>query len=165
VAEAKMDSESFRRVMGHFATGVTVVTARTAGGAPLGFTANSLTGVSLDPLLLLVCLDRNSNSRDALLASGAFAVNILPAGPWGEEVCRRFAGRDREGRFHDLAFRTESTGSPVLDDALAWLDCRVWKEVEAGDHTVVLGEVDACGYGEGDPLLYFRGAFRALGDG
>lgn len=154
------DELHFRKVMGHFATGVTVVTSRTSVGEPRGLTASAVSSVSLRPLLLLVCLGRRSATRDAVLGSGVFAVNVLSASDRG--LAKRFARGVREERFDGLAYDEGATGCPLLADALAWLDCRVHDTHEVGDHTVVIGEVSACEARPGDPLVYFRGRFGSF---
>jgi flavin reductase (DIM6/NTAB) family NADH-FMN oxidoreductase RutF len=155
------DAGHFRRVMSHFATGVTVVTGRDEGGSPVGLTANAVTSVSLEPALILVCLDRLSESRPVLLRTGRFGVSILRSGQ--EALARRFSRADPEERFEGLELRTEVTGVPLLASALGWADCRVWKSVEAGDHTVLLGEVLACDApDDGHPLVFFRGGFGTV---
>jgi flavin reductase (DIM6/NTAB) family NADH-FMN oxidoreductase RutF len=154
------DELRFRKVMGTFTTGVAVVTSRSPDGRPCGLTANSVASVSLEPVLVLVCVDRAAASHACIVDGGAFAVSVLG---WGDEpIARRFAGNDRAARFDDLPYRTEVTGSPVLDDALAWLDCRVRDVHVAGDHSIVVGEVVACDATDGDPLVFFRGAFRRM---
>jgi flavin reductase (DIM6/NTAB) family NADH-FMN oxidoreductase RutF len=135
----------FREAMGCFATGVAVVTGRAPSGDYVGLTANSLTSVSLEPPLVLVCLDRSSESRSVLLESRRFAISVL--GSDQEELARRFAGEARDTRFEDLAVRFGIEGVPILDGALAWLDCRIWEVVEAGDHTVLFGQVEDGGTG------------------
>ncbi len=155
------EAERFRSVMSHFATGITVVTGADAEGQGVGLTANAFTSVSLRPPLILVCLANESRSREVFLATSRFAVGILRSGD--EALAHRFAGDTRDARFDDLAFRTEVTGAPVLDRALAWLDCRLWDSVEAGDHTVLFGEVMACGVsGDADPLVFFQGSYRTV---
>lgn len=156
-----MDSRRFREVAGHFVSGVTIVTGRDSAGEVFGLTASSFTSVSLDPLLVLVCVDRDSVTLPRLLEAGAFAVNILPAG--AGELARRFAGRDREGRFAGLPWVPAPSGSPVLGEALAWMDCRLWRSVEAGDHLLLLGRVEGGDARDGDPLVWFRGGFHHLG--
>lgn len=153
------DATAFRTVIGHFATGVTVVTTRSADGTPVGFTASAVSSLSLDPLLLLVCVDRGGETLHHLEAAGGFAVNVLAAGQ--EEVAMRFAGRAREDRFAGLATGEAETGSPLLAGSLAWLDCALHDVLEGGDHSIVLGRVLACGAGEGEPLLYYRGRLGA----
>lgn len=154
------DPVRFRSVMGAFPTGVAVVTALRDDGEPAGLTANSLTSVSLDPLLVLVCVDHRSASHDAILGSGAFAVNLLPRD--GRDLCDTFARGEREDRFQTAAWREEVTGSPILEDAMAWLDCRVHQTHVAGDHTIVVGQVVACDDSDVEPLVYHRGRYGRL---
>ena len=154
------DELRFRQVMGHFATGVAVVTSRTPDGRPCGMTANSLASVSLRPLLLLVCVNRQAASHACIVDGGAFAVSILEHGQ--QALAGRVAGTDRSTRFDELAHRIEVTGSPILDGALAWLDCRVQDVHESGDHSIVVGEVVACDARAGEPLVFFRGAYRRI---
>jgi flavin reductase (DIM6/NTAB) family NADH-FMN oxidoreductase RutF len=144
--------------MSALATGVTVVASVDGSGDPFGITVNSVTSVSLDPALVLVCVDKSSNSHDAIVHSGAFALNVLSAEQ--EELARRFAGGRHDVRFRGLAYEDRATGSPVLEEALAWIDCTTWKTLEAGDHTVVIGEVEECAVQGGAPLLFYRGTFR-----
>lgn len=146
--------------MGHFATGVTVVTALNPSGQRCGLTANAVTSVSLHPLLILVCVDRTSASHECILEAGAFAVSVL--GAEEEALARRFSEVEREERFEGLSLRKARTGSPILADALAWIDCRLWRAVEAGDHTIMVGEVVDCDAREGDPLVFFRGEYRRM---
>lgn len=154
------DEHDFRHVMGHFATGVAVVTSREADGTFRGLTANSFASVSLSPPLVLVCLDRRSVTHASVVETGAFAVSVLSAGH--ERLARRFSGGKRSERFTDLGVRKERTGSPVIDEALAWLDCRVHQVHPAGDHSIVVGEVLACGAGAGDPLLFYGGGYARV---
>ena len=150
-----IDPSQFRRVMGHFAAGVTVVTTLRADGAPAGLTVSAVCSVSLNPTLVLACVDRGSESHPAIRQSGVFAVNVLREGE-GETLARRFGTSDGD-KFRGVGFHAEHTGAPVLDDALAWLDCRVRDAHEAGDHTIFVGEVEAADTREGVPLLYYRG--------
>ena len=154
------DEALFRTVMGSFPTGVAVVAARSTDGNPCGLTVNSLTSVSLRPLLLLVCLDESSETREAVLESGSFAVNILRAG--AEVVSNAFSRGGREHRFNTLPWREEVTGSPVFEDALAWIDCQVEQAHVAGDHIIIVGRVQACGLHGGAPLVYLQGGYRRL---
>lgn len=153
-----IDTSEFRRVMGHFATGVTVVTTLRGDGSPCGLTASAVCSVSLDPTLVLVCVEKASDSHDCIAGAGVYAVNVLPE-TRGETLARRFAGSDVTEKFVGVAFHAESTGAPVLDDALAWVDCRVRETIPGGDHTVFLGEVVAGDAVEGTPLLYYRGGY------
>lgn len=154
------DELRFRQVMGSFTTGVAVVTSRGPDGRPCGLTANSVVSVSLRPLLVLVCVGREAASHACIVDGGSFAVSIL--GRRHEALARRFAEQERSSRFEDLAYRAEITGSPVLADALAWLDCRVTDVHDAGDHSIVVGEVLACEAHGGEPLVFFRGEYRGI---
>jgi len=154
------ERERFRDVMGHFTTGVTVVTSRGPDGSPCGLTANSVASVSLDPLLVLVCLDREAASHGCIIEGGTFAVSILSSED--EDVARRFSEGERRGRFEGLELGEAVTGSPVLGGALAWLDCRVTEVHEGGDHSIVVGEVVACDAREGSPLIFFRGRYHRI---
>lgn len=152
------DEARFRQVLGHFGTGVAVVTAVDENG-PLGFTAQSFTSVSLDPPLVAVCPSRLSLTWPKIQAGGAFCVNVLASGQ--EAVARAFAARPTD-RFAGVGWAPSPvTGSPVLAGALAWVDCRVEAAHEAGDHLIVVGMVVALGIGEGEgvPLLFYRGGY------
>jgi len=150
----------FRAVLGRYATGVTVVTTRTATGEPVGLTVNSFTSVSLDPPLVLFCLDRGAGSLPAFETSGAFAVNILAAGQ--ETLSNRFADPDA-ARFGADATAAWSTGAPILADALAALDCALHARHDGGDHIILVGRVlQLAVLSDGDPLVYWRGAYRRL---
>ena len=150
----------FRTVMGHFTTGVTVVTSRGPDGSPCGLTANSVASVSLDPLLVLVCLDRSAASHGCIIEGGAFAVSILSSED--EPLARRFSEGERADRFDGIELLDATTGSPILGRALAWLDCRVSEVYEAGDHSIVVGEVVACDARAGEPLVFFRGRYHRM---
>lgn len=151
----------FRAVLGRFATGVTIVTARAAGGEPVGLTVNSFTSVSLDPPLVLFCLDRTAGSLPAFEAAQGFAVNILGADQ--EAVSTRFADPEA-ARFSVDGVETWSTGSPILSDAVAALDCTVHARHDGGDHVILVGRVQRLAVmSEGEPLVYWRGGYRRLG--
>jgi flavin reductase (DIM6/NTAB) family NADH-FMN oxidoreductase RutF len=154
-----IDKQEFRRVLGHFAAGVTIITTVGDDGTPYGLTATAFTSVSLEPPLVLVCVDKRSESHPHFHTSGVFAVNFLATDH--EPLSRRFAvsGGDK---FTDLSIRAGVTGAPILADALGHLDCRTVNVVEAGDHTIFVGQVEGAGARDGDPLLYFRGAYRQL---
>lgn len=154
------DQARFRTVMGHFATGVTVVATDGPDAGRAALTANSFASVSLDPLLVLVCLDRASASGQAVRANGCFSVSILSSRD--EALARRFARSLGDEAFADVELQTRVTGSPILSRAMAWLDCRVVQVVEAGDHHVVLGRVEACASNPDahpEALVYFRGQY------
>lgn len=155
-----MDPAEYRRVLGHFATGVTVITTCDAGGRPAGLTANAFASVSIDPPLVLVCVERSAETHGLIARAGHFAVNVLADSQ--ETLARRFAEKDRERRFEGVAWRAQATGAPVLDDVLAWIDCRVHAEMEGGDHTIFIGAVAAADALEGAPLLFYRAGFGRL---
>jgi flavin reductase (DIM6/NTAB) family NADH-FMN oxidoreductase RutF len=145
-----------------FPTGVTVVTARVGKGDPVGLTVNSFTSVSLDPPLVLVCIDRASDSHDPILAAGSFAVNILSSAQ--SALARRFAGDPASGRFDGVAWHAGAGDAPVLSGVAAWLACTLDAAHAAGDHTILVGRVDAAGLGDGDALAFYRGAFTAMAE-
>jgi flavin reductase (DIM6/NTAB) family NADH-FMN oxidoreductase RutF len=145
--------------MGSFATGVAVVTTEHAG-ALHGMTVNSLTSVSLEPLVLLVCLARGSRTADAILHRGRFAVNLLSVEQ--EVVSRRFVSKQAE-RFESGSYSTE-LGVPLLSGALAHIVCELHTTQIIGDHLVVFGEVVQCRAGQGTPLLYWRGRYATLNE-
>lgn len=155
------EAERFRAVMSQFATGVTVVTGSDPDGRTVGLTANAFTSVSLQPRIVLVCVSDQSVSRDAILATERFGVSVLRRGD--EALAQRFAGDTRAESFDGLTFRRERTGCPIVTPSLGWLDCTLWRTVEAGDHTVLFGQVEACGVGQdAEPLVFFRGRYRKL---
>ncbi|MEW2386448.1 flavin reductase family protein [Micromonospora sp. NPDC047707] len=149
-----------RRAMGRFATGVAVITTR-MGGVPHGMTVNSLTSVSLDPPLLLVCFNRGARTAECVQASGRFAVNIL--GARQEQVSNTFARRG-ENHFDGLDLPSHPTGVPLIPGALAHAVCRVDKVVNGGDHIVVFGLVEDVHEREGAPLLFYGGRYGDLTD-
>jgi flavin reductase (DIM6/NTAB) family NADH-FMN oxidoreductase RutF len=153
-----IDTSEFRRVIGHFPSGVSVVTTRTPAGAPCGLTASAVCSLSLNPTLLLVCVEKGADTHDCIAQAGYFAVNVLAEGK-GETLARRFAMGEPGEKFVGIAFRDERTGAPVLDEALAWMDCRVAGQARGGDHTVFMGEVMAADAVEGTPLVYYRGGY------
>jgi 3-hydroxy-9,10-secoandrosta-1,3,5(10)-triene-9,17-dione monooxygenase reductase component len=156
-----IDKQEFRRVLGHFAAGVTIVTTVDANGAPYGLTATAFTSVSLDPPLVLVCVDKGSESHPHFHTSRLFAVNFLCTGH--EHLSRHFAvsGGDK---FQNVTYVRGVTGAPLLPEALGYLECRTVEVIEGGDHTIFLGEVEAGDTREGEPLLYYRGAYRRMGE-
>jgi flavin reductase (DIM6/NTAB) family NADH-FMN oxidoreductase RutF len=154
------DSLAQRRVMGHFATGVTVVTAR-QNGEIYGMTANAVTSLSLHPPLVLVAVDKTAAMHAALTASRHFALNILSDAQ--EHISRRFALRGPK-EVNDLTWITAESGAPILADALAWVDCRLAEILPGGDHDIFIGHILAGDCRDGAPLLYFRGKYRRLAE-
>lgn len=161
-----LDALEYRRVVGRFATGVTVVTTL-LDGEQHAMTCNSFTSVSLEPVLVLFCAEKVARFHDAVLASGSWAVSVLAQGQEG--VSRHFAARGRS--LSDQFDRSPHavgpvTGAAVLDGAIAALECRTVSITDAGDHTVVIGEVLGLGVPDpaGAPLLYYEGRYRAFRD-
>ena len=154
------NSATQRKIMGHFATGVTVVTTDGAAGSH-GLTANAVASLSLDPPLVLVAVDKRAHSLEFLRANRCFAVNILRLDQ--EDVSRRFATPGPKD-FHGLTVKTAETGAPILADCLAYLDCRVLDILPGGDHEIFLGQIVSGALHRGDPLLYYSGKYRRLAD-
>ncbi len=152
---------SLRTVMACFPTGVTVVATRDAEGEPVGLTVNSFTSVSLDPPLVLVCINRDANTHDRLIEASTFTVNILSVAQ--AEVAMRFSKRPSEGRFENVEWSAAPSGHPVLADAAAWLDCSIHQVIGAGDHSIVLARAVAVGMGEKPALLFHLGALGPAG--
>lgn len=157
-----IDQKDFRRVLGAFATGVTIVTTR-AGDKIHGLTANAFCSVSLSPPLVLVCVNKDAQSHDLIVQGKCFAVNILNVDQ--QHIAERFAQEALSGaaRFDTLETRAAVTGAPVLGESLGWVDCKLAASHDGGDHTIFVGEVVALGRGEKEsPLLYFRGEYQIL---
>jgi 3-hydroxy-9,10-secoandrosta-1,3,5(10)-triene-9,17-dione monooxygenase reductase component len=144
--------------MARFATGVTVVTVAAADG-PVGMTANAVCSLSLEPVLLLVCFDNGARTLRVVGETGRFGVNVLSADQ--EELARLFASKRPEREKFAGVAHTVHDGIPVLEGALAWVGCRLERLVPGGDHTIGIGAVEAAEAGQGEPLLWFRGSYRA----
>jgi flavin reductase (DIM6/NTAB) family NADH-FMN oxidoreductase RutF len=154
-----VDPMEFRRTLGRFVTGVTVVAAYDEGGNPRGLTANAFMSVSLDPPLVLVSLDNRSRTKPVLERAGRYGVSVLAEEQ--KTLSDHFAGRPQEGLA--IVF-VERAGAPVLEGALAQVVARVVEAHPAGDHTLFLGEVEYLAYREGRPLLYYAGRYARLGE-
>jgi flavin reductase (DIM6/NTAB) family NADH-FMN oxidoreductase RutF len=156
----EVSQADFRKVLGRFASGVTVVTT-CDGKHRLGITVNAFTSVSLDPPLILVCIEKKSYLHQALLRNGYFAVNVLAEHQHALSNC--FAGHsEARHNFCDAPSHTAVTGAPVLDHSLGWLDCRIENVYPGGDHSIIVGRVQALGGSENRPLLYYRGKYPKL---
>jgi flavin reductase (DIM6/NTAB) family NADH-FMN oxidoreductase RutF len=153
-----IEKDLFRRVMGSFASGVTVITTQVPGEPPRGFTASAVSSLSLEPRLLLVCISNVSATLGAIRAAGAFAVNIMANEQ--QALAQRFSGRV-EAKFTGVAWEPGALGMPLLGGALAYAECRVADTCAGGDHTILIGEVLAAGARDAAPLLYFRGSYGA----
>jgi flavin reductase (DIM6/NTAB) family NADH-FMN oxidoreductase RutF len=152
--------DEFRRVLSHFASGVTIITACDGDGRPTGLTASAFTSVSLEPPLILVCVDHKAQSYPALLASKTFAVNILCLEQ--ESVSRRFATTKIDNKFDGVPFTLSPLGLPLIDNALAQLECATVNVHLEGDHTIFVGRVEDAHAGSGAPLVYYRGRYDRL---
>jgi flavin reductase (DIM6/NTAB) family NADH-FMN oxidoreductase RutF len=155
-----IEKDLFRQVMGNFAAGVTVVTTVGPDRQPLGLTATAFTSLSLVPPLVLVCIGKASETYPCFEPAGIFAVNFLAASQ--QDVSQRFASSGGD-KFTTLAWRRGVLGLPVLEGTIGHLECRIVNVHDGGDHTIYVGEVEAAASGSGDPLVYFRGAYRTIG--
>ena len=154
-----VDTGAMREVLGHFASGVTVVTALTADG-PAGFTCQSFSSLSLDPPLVAFAPARSSQTWPALRAIGRFCVNVLAEGQ--DAVSQSFA-RSGVDKFAEVPWSPSAHGSPVLDGVVAWIDGELWAEYDGGDHSIVVARVlDLGADPERRPLLFHRGSYGLL---
>lgn len=152
--------DAFRAAIGHLPTGVTVVTAP-GGEGPSGLTANAVSSLSLDPPLMLACLDRGSRTLLAVQAANRFGISVLHAGQ--EALARAFATKAPVAdKWRGVAW-SERDGIPAIDDALVWIACDLRDVIAGGDHVIVTGEVTDLATGEGEPLVFHRGEYRPLG--
>jgi 3-hydroxy-9,10-secoandrosta-1,3,5(10)-triene-9,17-dione monooxygenase reductase component len=159
---ATATDEQIRHALGHFATGVTVVTSVGPDGAPVGTTASAVSSLSLTPPLLLVCLERRSETLNALRTHGAFAINVLADGQ--QDLSSNFARRGAASSWEDVEHQLGLTGSPRLDGVLAVLDCELEQCLDGGDHEIVVGrlrELEVAG-DDRAPLLHYRGVYASL---
>lgn len=155
-----IDKRAFRDALGCFATGVTVVTTTTAEGGHLGLTANSFSSVSLDPPLVLFCLDNQASSFEAMTSGSGFCVNVLAADQRG--LSERFADKDAD-RFPEIPSHLSEAGHPIIEGALAVIDCAGHAVHDGGDHAIIVGRVLSFEVmREATPLLYWRGRYRGL---
>jgi flavin reductase (DIM6/NTAB) family NADH-FMN oxidoreductase RutF len=154
-----IDASLFRSVLGRFATGVTIVTALDQQGQPHGMTVSAFSSLSLEPPLILVCIDNEATMSPLIATVDHFVVNVLSSTQ--EELSRRFADQ-LDDRFAGIGYRNASSGPPIVDDVLAWIECRVVARHPAGDHVIVIGEVENGEALEGEPLLYYRSGYARL---
>ena len=154
-----VEPDRFRTVMGHFATGVAVVTVDAPGGAQ-GMTANAVASLSLDPVLVLVCFDNDARTLPEVERAGRFGVNVLASGQ--EHLARRFASKG-DAKFAEVPHSVHD-GIPVIEGTLAWVGCDLERLVPAGDHTIGIGAVHAAELGADglEPLVWFRGGYGGL---
>ena len=156
-----IDKDAFRRVLSHFAAGVTVVTTLDGERKPHGLTATAFTSVSLDPPLVLVCVDKKAETYSQFEPAGIFAVNFLSLEQ--RDISQRFAKHGGD-KFNGLGWRPGSLGAPLLDGTIGFVECRIRHWYDAGDHTIMVGEIEAADAGAGEPLLHFRHAYRRVND-
>jgi flavin reductase (DIM6/NTAB) family NADH-FMN oxidoreductase RutF len=151
--------DEFRSVLGRFPSGVTVVTTKARDGSDEGMTVSAFCSVSLEPPLVLICIEKTASAYDALTTAGGFVVNVLSATQ--EQIARRFSIVDID-RFEGVGYSRSPSGLAVLDDVLAVIECATFAMHEAGDHTIIVGEVEAARAQSGTPLLYYRGGYAQL---
>jgi 3-hydroxy-9,10-secoandrosta-1,3,5(10)-triene-9,17-dione monooxygenase reductase component len=156
-----IDGRQFRNVLGQFATGITVITTFDGDSAPMGFACQSFAALSLEPPLVLFCPTKTSRSWAAIEQSGRFCVNVLAEEQ--QQLCARFGSREPD-KFAEIGWRTSELELPLLDDALATIQCTVDSVVDGGDHYIVIGRVLALSEStaSGRPLLFYRGQYSAI---
>jgi flavin reductase (DIM6/NTAB) family NADH-FMN oxidoreductase RutF len=158
-----VSQEDFRKALGCFATGVTVITVARPAGEVHGMTANAFCSVSLEPPLVLVCVDHGSDTHPLLRAARRFGVSVLRQDQ--QEIARYFAAAEKSPEVAErlaIRYRIARSGTPLLDPALAQLDCALLAAHEAGDHTIFIGEVKEAAVAPAAPLLFFAGGYRDL---
>jgi flavin reductase (DIM6/NTAB) family NADH-FMN oxidoreductase RutF len=154
-----VDPDTFRSALGRFASGVTIVTTRDTSSRDHGLTVSAFCSLSLEPPLVLVCIDNEASMHPVLDQASHFAVNVLAANQ--ESLARRFAASETD-RFDGVGYVRGVTGAPILDDVLAYVECRKTTALPAGDHTIVIGEVEHAEVHSSGPLLYYRGGYAQL---
>lgn len=151
--------DEFRSVLGRFPSGVTVVTTKDRDGSDEGMTVSAFCSVSLDPPLVLICIEKTASAYIALTTAPGFVVNVLSASQ--EQIARRFSIIDID-RFEGVGYSRSPNGLAVLDDVLGIIECATFAMHDAGDHTIIVGEVEAARAQNGTPLLYYRGGYAQL---
>jgi flavin reductase (DIM6/NTAB) family NADH-FMN oxidoreductase RutF len=154
-----VEKAEFRQALGHFAASVTVVTLVRDDEVPAGITVTAFSSLSLEPPLVLVCIDKRARLHDQFQLQRSFAVNILAADQ--EAVSRRFAHSDPD-QFKEIGYSLGPMGAPLIQGAICSIECRVVDLLPGGDHTIIVGEVESSRINEGKPLLYFRGGYCEL---
>lgn len=156
-----VDPNEFKAALGRWGSGVCVITARDGEGRLGGLTASSFTSVSLDPPLVLFCLGEDSSSHGVFERADGFVVHILAAGQ--EELSNLFASKSSD-KFEQVDYREGPGGAPLLPGCLAVLECSAWRKITAGDHLILVGEVQSAQSNADPPLLFYRGGYRALAE-
>lgn len=157
---SSFDNRELRTAFGSFMTGVTIVTTLEADGQPRGFTANSFTSVSLEPPLLLICIGKSAASMAVFRQAKGFAVNILSEAQ--KEISVLFASK-RADKFEAARWRSGPYGNPLIEGSAAWFDCARYQVIDAGDHIILMGHIEAFSYSDANPLGYARGHYVTLG--
>ena len=152
--------EEFRTALSRFASGVTVVTCKDPHNQFRGITVSAFSSLSLEPPLVLVCIDKRASIHQHLTEGSFFAVNFLSQDQ--EHISRRFASKDAD-RFNGVRCSSGHSGAPLIDGALGFVECRIVHAYPGGDHTIFVGQVEASGVNEGKPILYFCGDYACLG--
>ena len=154
-----IDDNLFRSVLGRFASGITVITTHDENGHDHGMTASAFSSLSLDPPLVLVCIANDATMAPVLAQASTFAVNMLTDAQ--ELLSQRFAGKV-DDRFTGIGYTRGKLGDVLLDEVLAWMQCRVVARHPAGDHVILVGQVEFADVREARPLLYYRGGYAQL---
>ncbi|MEK6324339.1 MAG: flavin reductase family protein [Acidobacteriota bacterium] len=154
-----VSKDEFRIALSRFVSGITVVTTLVKDNRPAGITVSAFASVSLEPPLVLACIDKRASLHDYLIEGSHFAVNILAQDQ--EHLSRRFASKDQD-RFDGAGYREGVSGAPLLEGALAYIECRVVRVYPGGDHTIVVGEVESTSVADHKPLAYYRGGYAHL---
>src|SRR6266404_6221068 len=154
-----IDARELRNVMGHFATGVTIITTKDVNGKPFGLTASAFSSLSLDPPLLLICVDKKVDCYACFEDSKVFGVNFLSEGQ--DHLSTRFATKGIE-KFEGVSYTLGELGVALLDGALAHIECKLVSAYEGGDHTIYVGEIQNAAIVGDHPLLFFRGKYYKL---
>jgi len=153
------DSQQLRRSLGHFATGVTIITARSASGDAIGMTCNSFSSVSLDPPLVLWSIAKTSRNYTPMCDAEHFAIHVLAAGQ--RDLCRQFSTKDQD-RFANVEIEIGLHDLPLIKDHHVRFECETYARHDAGDHTIIVDRVLRIGEQEAEPLIFYRGAFSRI---
>ena len=154
-----MDLLHLRNVLGHFATGVTIITTQDRNANPSGLTANAFTSLSLDPPLALICVDKQAHCYSSFDESKIFAINVLGEGQ--EDISRRFATKGTD-KFAGIHWHRSKNGYALIDGAIGYIECRIVQSHDGGDHTIYIGEIVSASVSPGRPLLFFKGKYHRL---
>jgi flavin reductase (DIM6/NTAB) family NADH-FMN oxidoreductase RutF len=154
-----LETQELRRIMGHFATGVTVITTTDKDGTPNGLTANAFMSLSLNPALVLISVDKTATCYTCFEAQNGFTVNFLSEDQ--EEISRRFATKGAD-KFAGLAWHPGENGAAIIEGALGYVECKITQCHDGGDHTIIVGKVMQANAGGHRPLIFFQGKYRRL---